>query len=1053
MSRFVKALWLGLSVVVFSYTFSMAGVYWLPDFLDNPSLSKPSKSDKGDAGSCGKYDMLSAVPHGATCQTKYPGKGLKCYDNCSCKSEYSYTSKSSNLSCESEGCTINGVTKYKCSECCGTSWRYYSPSSSLVQMLRTNALLCQSLSSAYGTTLNSVIRTATCSEGGFCGICLSDKDKCEEEGKTWCSQTSVCVDTNEGGCCADNECASGSCVNNQCVDCSAYDDNDAYLSVEKLKDMGITATDATSLNKGCSQLGYDVAGAAETCGKKTYWKCTKCSASNKKVCGNTCIALSDCCGDAPAAGCRCNNGSWEKDCTAYAGWDYSCNSGLSDICAGLQNVPSASDVVTLPTEKSATSQRCLPLSLHCQSKGLIAAGDFVTCGVKKYGKCKSCPSGYSVGLTADKCDGQEPETHATETACKKCPACAAGYSTTSKTVNNGYKLETQASNPLCTKLVECKATCSNTQVKVTNGGSSINKCESCLNCPSGYRTDITSASCSSGQKFVKGSAQYQSCGKCEDIACDSGYQKGITCNASTHNTQKQVSNPSCVKCVAKTCEDYGYRSSIPSEQICTRFAYNSLTCYKDCKTSTCAAGIYRKENDAMLYNSSNKVVGFSYNGKDYTSGDGYGVTNGGQNGALTSCPKNGFVIPTDVAMTNYINKIDQSTVTEGFKAAMTDSSGWWTSASCSGSYWTSQNVCGFSGGHPKDLCLKDCSSSALGCAAHGYETREISGKKCDKVEVDGATCYQCRDFTCDDYEAAIPSGQICTKITISGRTCYKDCKVSSCPVGFYNNPDDNQIYDSAGKIVGFYYQNKYYILAALDRTGGGAASYEYAVNYCKRFGGYVPGATNMTRYIQKVDQANFNEEEKYIISSNIWWTTQKCSGIHPYVLSSGMCWSDKPSTTPTVVCVRDCSAAATGCLVKGYEPEVPFGQVCKLVTLDDMTCYTNCRNRTCSDGGYYDTPQSGKTCTQVSYADKNCYECYTSGSSGGSCSAGESSSWCLQMIPGLPKCGIKKCVRPKATAISNGTAFQWHCSLGNSNGYGGNSEYVCATDCGNCGSY
>lgn len=71
----------------------------------------------GTATSCSDLgaNYLSTKPSGASCQSK-KHNGLTCYYDCSCGTQYSYTTSS----CSSAGgqtgssCTVNGVTKYTC---------------------------------------------------------------------------------------------------------------------------------------------------------------------------------------------------------------------------------------------------------------------------------------------------------------------------------------------------------------------------------------------------------------------------------------------------------------------------------------------------------------------------------------------------------------------------------------------------------------------------------------------------------------------------------------------------------------------------------------------------------------------------------------------------------------------------------------------------------------------------------------------------------------------------------------------------------------------------
>ena len=658
MSGILKKSLLAGCFVFISTAAVFAATYWLPDYQDNPSLGKPSVGNKPGQQTCANFNMLSSVPTGAECDSVQPANGLRCFRNCRCMSEYTYTLQTPNLVC-SGSCTLNGVTKYKCSKCCEEGWTYnaasYSPYARTTDL---KWLVCRSQPT---NPVSAVYEAAKCSEGGQCGKCMAAKDACDYQGKTWCSETSVCVDKTQGGCCSDSDCSSGACIDNQCVDCSA---------------------------------------------------------DKQKLCNGECIDLDECCGNAPARGCWCNNGSWETDCRAYSDWEFSCSSGSVDVCAttaetfktavsGVSSEKSFKEVTfgtatpgnTLGTflvnDGTASKVHC-SLSLFCSVKGMIADGDLVTCGSKKYGKCKSCPSGYSPNLTSEKCNGMEPETHATETACKKCPSCAAGYSftttiddcgagqvletqagnsackrcsgvpcesgysTTQKTVNNGYKLETQASNSQCTKLVECKATCSNTQMMLS-GSSATNKCQQCKDCPSGYRTDITSSSCGAGTSFVRASSMY-GCAKCETIACEagyststtscadgqtlksqttnancktctgtaceSGYKTGTTCNAATQNTVKQSSNSNCVKCTQKTCEEQGKKTCngtcIAATACCTD---SDCASNKKCKNGSCVSS-------GQLINCAD---GYSLIAKDCRTG--YELVSEPGKSACTKCEK------------------------------------------------------------------------------------------------------------------------------------------------------------------------------------------------------------------------------------------------------------------------------------------------------------------------------------------------------------------------------------------------------------------------------
>ena len=677
-----------------------AATYWLPDYQGGHSLGRPFP-DPNQEDSCTKFNMLSAVPNGAVCDTAYPGNGLRCYRNCRCKSEFTYTSHTYNLKC-SDSCTLNGVTKYKCLKCCNDGYVFVSstgkPMPCEAHLLDEQPVLNSSCGSGKCFKClsdvcppSSKTKEACESEGGVpvsvaatteagttcynCTKCVSgtvlcDYDKCASNiqmlpnvaekkmmsccrvpcsvcplGQTQCPSapgTIACVDKNNKGCCSDIDCA-GNSTETRC-DLTTYtctlplcDTANGYSASKpsSCKD-GKTLCQQSSNSScwGCCgvecESGYSTATTKDSCKDGQTFE----QQSNNAACGK-------CTGIACQTGYATNVVPYSPDMDAFI-TNITCEDGQSVIdqstnpaCKKCSGTACASGYSTAITKESCKSGQTFEQQSNkticgkcdgvaCEEgytlRHTVTMGGFPTSiGVvcqgtqylvkqptnEKCEKCSSCPQGYksatSLLVTSVCKDGEKSEKHPSITNCVKCVGtpCEEGYSTTSKTVNNGYKLETQTSNSQCTKLVECKATCSNTQIKQPNS-SATNKCEVCLDCASGYYSNITS--CPTGQKLERQQAysQYHSCVRCV-ADCEADYSTETKSCPDGQTLKTQTSNTSCKMCTGTACIS-GYSTKVTCKSdlaTVKQSSNNNCKKCKDCVTDGCGSDQFCNETTGI----------------------------------------------------------------------------------------------------------------------------------------------------------------------------------------------------------------------------------------------------------------------------------------------------------------------------------------------------------------------------------------------------------------------------------------------------------------------
>ena len=88
MNNLFKRFLYTVAFVFMSASVVYAAAYWLPDYDGSFSIGGQNlSSNSGNNVSCQKFNMLSSRPNGAECDVQYPGKGLRCYNNCRCKPE------------------------------------------------------------------------------------------------------------------------------------------------------------------------------------------------------------------------------------------------------------------------------------------------------------------------------------------------------------------------------------------------------------------------------------------------------------------------------------------------------------------------------------------------------------------------------------------------------------------------------------------------------------------------------------------------------------------------------------------------------------------------------------------------------------------------------------------------------------------------------------------------------------------------------------------------------------------------------------------------------
>lgn len=357
-------------------------------------------------------------------------------------------------------------------------------------------------------------------------------------------------------------------------------------------------------------------------------------------------------------------------------------------------------------------------------------------------------------------------------------------------------------------------------------------------CPAGYDATITTCSSSSTKPNLEtsGYSGGKVCGRCvcanvnssctsvnypftsvpqnatATLSCTTGcgsdkitrYQ--ISCNAGYALMDG--------KCTG--CADGGYKDSVPSGNICTKVAYNGMTCYDNClPNNSCESGLTADDSDKLIYNKSGKAVGFTMNGHYYVPLD--NTTTGHSGGQITWCANQGAEVPS-YYMTSYLKKLDQTALPTSVVSALTYERGWWTSSrfdnhggfscgtknssgtECGTCYTKSNGYCCSLGADaspsaqsdgctlPYTLCVKRCEQADASCEAKGYLRQPPTDYTCDTVQDGNSKCYtNCRPLTCADggYRDSVRTGYECSTVTFGGKTCYK---CSSCATANLSHP-------------------------------------------------------------------------------------------------------------------------------------------------------------------------------------------------------------------------------------------------------------------------
>ena len=368
--------------------------YWLPDYQYlNPkghivvghSISTAQKT-------CESYGYFSEVPHGAKCSKYFPGDNLTCYKDCICSPEFQYETRDNSLQC-SDSCTgSDGITRYKCVKCCNDGFK---PTDE-----RPSLSLCSGYAS-YELVVEDVL-TSGCATR--CYQCMSKTAACAYRNGTWCDEVTGCVDKNNGGCCVENDCLADtdSCVNGTCMNtCAEFEADETYMEVT-----GIASDDYSEYAALCqTDKGGVLAVNASVilCGKnnsREFIQCEICR-PNKKICGNSCIPLSECCGDGHN-GQICYNGEW-VDCMEY----------MSDDALWIQSSYSASDI--LSNKDGAQTKAYNEGRYLCEPKNALLDTGYldtpVSCAGMTFLGCWACPNNEYASAEADMCGECWDDSH------------------------------------------------------------------------------------------------------------------------------------------------------------------------------------------------------------------------------------------------------------------------------------------------------------------------------------------------------------------------------------------------------------------------------------------------------------------------------------------------------------------------------------------------------------------------------------------------------------------------------------------------------------------
>ncbi len=562
MSGILKKSLLAVCFVFISTAVVFAATYWLPDYEGYSSLGdkKPGPNlpggddDGGDKRqkTCEDFNMHSIgnVPKGTTCKTAYPGFGLRCYSNCRCTAEYTYTSQTqTDLFCSGSCTDDNGETKYKCTSCCPSGYDFEPYDMQRPQVVGWTR--CGGLKDESTAPLSLSCK-------GSCYRCV---DVCGS-GKKYCSDTDSCAPSN--GCCSDSDCGGGK--------------------------YGIVAVGSEGKTR-CDM-------STHTC---TYPLCEDGYTETKPACpnGKTLCQQEGNPGCWGCCGVECNanysTATTAESCKDGQTFETQGDNELCGICKGTACASGyTTEVKNCPApnllESDANNALCTRC-LSCEDQGMKA------CGGKCIAATACCTNGVEGCGDGQKCDGtgvcvaKTCEEQGLKTCGTTCIATTACCSNGTEGCGNGQK---------CDGTGVCVAkTCEEQGLKECNGTCiAADGCCSSSECGTGYactNNTCTEIPCEDGYTKIEGliagvcnhskglTEVYQktnpNCYKCEEIPCEAGYEKNnsgalihVVCNANQTKVY-QDTNPNCAKCVDKSCEEQGKKACgntcIAKDSCCT----------------------------------------------------------------------------------------------------------------------------------------------------------------------------------------------------------------------------------------------------------------------------------------------------------------------------------------------------------------------------------------------------------------------------------------------------------------------------------------------------
>ncbi len=483
------------------------------------------------------------------------------------------------------------------------------------------------------------------------------------------------------------------------------------------------------------------------------------------------------------------------------------------------------------------------------------------------------------------------------------------------------------------------------------------KCRKAVNsCDDGYSQTACNTSTQVQTASYKNEAG-NTCYQCRNKTCaEGGYTASIT--SCQNGTTVTFANQTCYSNVsAKTCENGGYKSSIPTNNKCDSTTYCSKTCYTNCKQPTCE-----------------------------------------ESGYLSSCPSNHdcTTVTTGTYGRTCYNDGGQPTCETGnYKSGIP------TNYVCTPVTYYGRT------------CYKDCYQPQ--CSAGGYvdacPTNQIGtsvayyGRNCLK------DCYQ-PQCAAGGYVDTCPTGQSGTAVTYYGRTCYKGCAADEveivCKFGsiLYS---DLKCYSKTQKTpIGVVIDNLGKRALALDEvavTSKNPATIEtfikdlYAENYSKAgvSGWSYATANDLDIMRENVETLNTilasisgaskldttNEGyiggearflEAYDYFENVEFVEERvnrCMGetICLVAVNTNFDMSGHDFKIRLVLFYGDCGS---------YNSSIPSNKKCTSIIYNGNTCYKDCRDYTCSDGGFQSNNKfqcSTGTLKSVSYHGLTCYHC------------------------------------------------------------------------------